>query len=102
MKIEFEISDKAFELLKAIDEAGEAEFRDSEYKSLEDFKKSPDFNPAESGFRTEKWFKARNFCDLKDLDELISRDLIDTHEMAWHQTWVVSPFGKEILKKNKS
>jgi hypothetical protein len=102
MKIEFEISDKSFELLKAIDKAGAAEFRDFEYKSLEDFKKSHEFSAEESGFRTEKWFKARNFCDFQDMDELIARDLVDTHEMAWHPTWVVSTFGKEILSKYKS
>jgi hypothetical protein len=101
MEIKFEISDKSFELLKEIEKAGEAEFRDSEYKSLEDFKKSSEFSSEESGFRTEKWFKARNFCDLKDMEELIAHDLVDIHGMAWHQTWVVSPFGKEILEKNK-
>lgn len=99
MKIEFEISDKSFELLKAIDKAGEAEFRDSEFTSLEAFKNSPEFSTEESGFRTEKWFKARNFCDLKDLEELRERDLLDIHPMAWHMTYIISPFGKEVLAK---
>jgi hypothetical protein len=101
MKIEFEISDKSFELLKEIEKAGAAEFRDYEYKSLEDFKKSSGFSSDEAGFMTERWFKARNFCDAKDLEELIAYDLIDTHESAWHPTWVVSQLGKEILSKHK-
>lgn len=99
MKIGFEISDKSFELLKAIKEAGVAEFRDSRYESLEEFKKSIEFNAGESGLGTEKWFKARNFCDLKDIQDLISYDLIDMHDMAWHLTYVVTERGKEIIKK---
>jgi len=99
MKIEFEISDKSFELLKAIEKEGQVEFRDSEYESLEEFKKSKEFNSEESGFRTEKWFKNRNFCDLKDLYELREHDLIDLNYMSWHQTYLVTERGKEIIKK---
>jgi len=99
MKIEFEISDKSFELLKAIEKAGAAEFRDSQHESLEAFKKSKEFSSEESGFRTEKWFKARNFCDLKDIEDLRAHDLIDMHDMAWHMTYVVTERGKEVIKK---
>lgn len=99
MKIEFEISDKSFELLKAIEKEGAAEFRDSRYESLEEFKKSSEFIEGESGMGTEKWFKARNFCDLKDIKDLIAHDLIDMHDMAWHMTYVVTERGKEIIKK---
>lgn len=101
MIIQFEISDKSFELLKAISKAGMAEFRDSEYESLEDFKKSEYFVVEGDGMHTERWFKARNFCDLKDLEELIKLNLIDTDGMSWHQTWVVTEIGKEVLEKHK-
>jgi len=104
MKIEFEISDKSFELLKAIEKEGQAEFRDSQHESLEAFKKSKEFVAGEpvageSSMGTEKWFKARNFCDLKDIEDLRAYDLIDIHEMAWHMTYVVTERGKEIIKK---
>jgi hypothetical protein len=102
MIIQFEISDKSFELLKAIHEAGMAEFRDSEYRSLEAFKTSKDFNPEKGAFRSEEWFKARNFCDIQDLEELIERNLIDVDGMSWHQTWIVSKFGEEVLEKHKN
>ena len=78
MKIEIEISDKAFELLKAIDKNGCAEFRDSEYDSFEQFKQSKEYlTPAPNGFRDEHWFRGRNFCDLKDLEDLHKYNLID-------------------------
>lgn len=99
MIIQFEISDKAFEILKDIDEAGSAEFRDSEFDSLESFKNSKCFNPEIEGFQTEKWFKARNFCDLKDIEDLVNRNLIDSDSMSWHITYVVTDFGKEVLGK---
>lgn len=99
MIIQFEISDKSFEILKDIDKAGSAEFRDSEYDSLEEFKKSKYFNKADEGFQTERWFKRRNFCDHKDLQELLNRGLIDSDGMSWHMTYVVTEFGKEILGK---
>jgi hypothetical protein len=95
MKIEFEITDKSFELLKKIAEAGQAEFRDSNYESLEDYLSSDDET------KSKERFDNRNFCDLKDLNELITYNLLDTHEMAWHLTFIVSDFGKEMLEKIK-
>ena len=98
------ISEKSFELLKQIEKAGFAEFRDSEYESLEQFKKSDLFNSEAAGdrLRDEEWFRARNFCDLCDLDELIKNDFIDIGDgMAWHPTYEVSELGKKILKENE-
>jgi hypothetical protein len=90
MKLCFSISYQSYHLLKEIEKVGCAEFRDYEYDSLEEFK---------SGLRTEEWFKARNFCDYKDLTELIENNLIDHGDgMSWHLTYYVSEFGKKILK----
>ena len=96
MKLCFSISYQSYHLLKEIEKAGYAEFRDNEYNSLEEFKNSEEFK---SGKRTEEWFKDRNFCDYKDLTELIENNLIDHGDgMSWHLTYYVSEFGKKILK----
>ena len=94
--IQFEIPDKSFELLKKIKEKGAAEFRDSEFDSLEQFKAS-----IQTTLEEEERFKRRNFCDLADLQPLIEHDLIDTNGMSWHLTYIVTDFGKEILEKYK-
>lgn len=99
MIIEFEISDKSFEVLKDIHKAGYAEFRESRYESLEEFKKSDDFVSEGEGMNTESWFKRRNFCDRKDLNDLLENGLIDDDEMSWHMTYVVTERGKQILEK---
>lgn len=99
MKIEFEISDKSFEVLKDINEAGMAEFRDNNFYSLEEFKKSSKFVSEGTDMYTENWFKRRNFCDQKDIEDLIAYDLIDIHEDAWHPTYIVTKRGKQILEK---
>lgn len=102
MKIEFEISDKSFEILKDIGKKGAAEFRDYKYDSFEEFKLFDEFKEGESGIGTEKWFKNRNFCDKKDIEELIKYNLVDGgNEMDWHVTYYVSDFGKQILEKYK-
>lgn len=99
MILEFEISDKSFESLLKIEKAKYAEFRDNEFDSLEDFKKSKLFS---DGTRNENWFRARNFCDRKDIDELLKFGLIDDGDgNTWHPTYYVSDFGKEVLSKKR-
>ena len=99
MILKFEISDKSFSILKDIEDAKMAEFRDTEYGSLEKFKSSEEFErDKKNGMNSEKWFTVRNFCDLDDLKELVDCGLIDTSDMSWHLTYVVSNFGKKILK----
>lgn len=98
------ISEKSFELLKQIEKAGAAEFRDSEYESFEHFKNSDLFNSeiVVDRLRDEEWFRSRNFCDLCDLEELIANNFIDIGDgMAWHLTYEVSELGKKILKENE-
>lgn len=99
MILEFEISDASFEYLLKIEKAGYAEFRDNEFDSLEDFKKSKLFL---EGIRNEDWFISRNFCDYKDIQELSEYGLIDDGDRdAWHLTYYVSKFGKEVLSKKR-
>ena len=93
MKIEFEISDKSFEVLKEIDKSGQAEFKDYQFKSLEEFISEG------NGINTENSFKIRNFCDQKDILDLITYDLIDIKEDALHPTYIVTERGKQILEK---
>lgn len=99
MIIEFEISDKSFEVLKDIHKAGIAEFRDNNFYSLEEFKKSNKFVSEGTDMCTEAWFKRRNFCDRKDLDDLFENGLIDDDGESWHITYVVTERGKKIIEK---
>lgn len=98
MILEFEISDKSFESLLKIEKVKYAEFRDNGFDSLEDFKKSKLFL---DGTKDENWFKSRNFCDRKDIDELLKFGLIYGDCNAWHPTYYVSEFGKEVLSKKR-
>lgn len=94
-----EISEKSFELLKQLEDGKGAEFRDSEFISLEHFKESDLFKENK---RTEDWFKARNFCDMLDFQELITNGFVDDgNGMAWHTTYYISDLGKQILEQNK-
>jgi hypothetical protein len=96
IKLSFEISEEAFSLLKKINKSGSAEYRDIEWVTLEDFKKSYEFI---DGIRTEEWFLNRNFGGTGYLlDELIKYGLVESDGMSWHLTYLVSSFGKEILK----
>jgi len=99
MVLEFEISDESFKSLLKIEKAKYAEFRDDEFDSLEDFKKSKLFL---DGTKDENWFRARNFCDYKDINELLKYGLIDDGERdSWHPTYYVSEFGKQVLSKKR-
>ena len=93
--LSFRISDKAFELLKKINDSGSAEYRDTQYKSLEDFKISEEFK---SGFMSTDSFLRRNFGGTYYLiDELALFGLIQLDDMCWHTTYVISDFGKYII-----
>ena len=95
MQLQFEISDKSYELLLKIHNAGLAEFRDSEYSNLYEFLKKEGKDWLDAKDR----FERRNFCNLQDLDELLLNNLIDDGPgMDWHLTYYVSDFGKKILK----
>lgn len=70
-KITFEISDEAYQCLLDIQEEKNIEFRGISYDELPD-----------------------------TIKELNKYDLIENNEDAWHLTYRVSEFGKEIIKNN--
>jgi len=97
-KLSFQITDEAFNLLKEINNKGYAEYRDTEYKTLEEFKKSDDYNVL---LRNEECFLSRNFNGTLNLIyELSKYGLIESDGESWHTTYIVSDFGKEILNNN--
>ena len=55
IKLSFEVNEDSFNLLKTISKMGFAEYRDHEWDTLEDFKKSDVFL---DGKQTEEWFAA--------------------------------------------
>ena len=94
-KLSFEVNEDSFNLLKKISEKGCAEYRDHEWDTLEDFKKSDKFL---NGVRTEEWFLERNFGGTAYLlDDLIKYGLIESDGESWHLTYIVTEFGKEVL-----
>jgi hypothetical protein len=100
MKLEIvlcaEIDNDSLEVLKKMHDVGYAEFRDYEFNNLEEFKNSDEFK---SGLRSEDWFLARNFCDQKLLEPLIRTNCIDQDYDAWHTTFIVTDFGKTVLRQ---
>lgn len=103
MIFHFEIPDEAVELLKKIKAHGAAEFRDYEFKNLEEFKSNSTYmTPLSEGkFRDEGWFFKRNFCEPDKLEPLFKYDLIKDVEDAWHPTYEISERGEEILEQAK-
>ncbi len=99
MQIILEISDKAIDILKQIKKAGQAEFRDSQYESLEAYKESYGFK---QGINTEKHYWTRNFCQLKDLKELECAGFIEHNLDSWHITFVVTELGDKVLNSLES
>ncbi len=94
----FSISKEAFDLLKeAYENKHGLEYRDAEFETIEDFMKS---DLAKS--RDLEWFMNRNSNGTYKLAlELLELNLLDDGDgMAWHTTYYVSDFGKEILKQN--
>ncbi len=96
IKLSFEIREDSFNLLKKINENICAEYRDLEWNTLEDFKKSNEFL---NNIRTEEWFLKRNFGGTYYLlDDLITYGLIELDGESWHPTYIVTEFGKEVLR----
>lgn len=97
IKLHFEISQEAYQLLNKINEAGAAEYRDTDLNTIEDFKSS-EF----SKIWDEDWFLNRNFGGTAYLlPELIKYGLIENDTGSWHETWVLSIFGKEVVQNFK-
>ena len=95
IKLSFEINEDSFNLLKTIDKMGFAEYRDHEWDTLEDFKKSDIFL---DGKRTEEWFLERNFGGTYYLiDDLFEHGLVESDGESWHLTYFVTNLGKTVL-----
>jgi hypothetical protein len=90
----FEISDEAYTLLLSIQKEGYAEYRDTKWESLEDFREDDD----KTKWRSEEHFLERNHGGTYYLTgELLKYNLIDHVEDAWHITYELTDFGKEML-----
>ena len=95
-KITFEISDEAFDLLMKIGD-GAAEYRDNEFTTLQEFKQSDIYKTI---LKTEEWFLERNYGGtLYLIDELSGYGLVESDGESWNLTYVLTDFGKEILKQ---
>lgn len=98
MRIEFEISEESFDLLKRLEKEKYLEYRDTEYLNIDEFKDSEEFK---SGLRSIQWFMNRNSDGTYYLiEELLKHNLVDCDDWAWHQTYVLTDFGKEVLKNH--
>lgn len=90
----FEISDEAYALLLSIQKEGYAEYRDTRYESLEDFRAEG----AKATFQTEDYFLKRNHGGTYYLTgELLKYNLIDHVEDSWHITYKLTDFAEEML-----
>jgi hypothetical protein len=95
--LSFDISDEAFDLLNNIHDFGVAEYRDIQYKSIEDFKLSLEYS---NGFMSTDSFLKRNFGGTYYLiPELLEFGLVDIDNMCWHTTYILTNFGKYIISK---
>ena len=94
IKTEIEISDEAIDILKKLKEKGYAEFRDN-FASETDFLESVEFKLYN---KTLEWYRARNFCDIKIIEELDAADLVKNDFDSWHLTYTISEKGEDILK----
>ena len=95
INLSFEVNEDSFNLLKTIDEIGFAQYRDHEWDTIEDFKKSDVFL---DGKRTEEWFLERNFGGTYYLiDDLFEHGLVESDGESWHLTYFVTNLGKTVL-----
>ena len=90
----FELTDEEFRLLLHIAEEGYAEYRDTEFETVEEFRKK--VKPAHA--MNELQYLGRNTNGTYHLIEnLIRFNLIQHVDMAWHTTFELSEFGKLLL-----
>jgi hypothetical protein len=94
-QLTFQISDEAYNLLLQIQKSP-AEYRDTEYETLRDFRESEEAN-----HRKEEWFLARNNGGtLHLIYELQSFELVECDGESWHITYVLTNFAKMLLEKS--
>ena len=94
----FELTQEEFDLLLHIAEKGYAEYRDTEFETVEEFLKK--VTPVYC--MTEDQFLERNTKGTYHLIEnLLKFNLIQHVYMAWHTTYELSEFGKLLLIANE-
>lgn len=97
VEVKFNLSDQALQLLKDIKNKGYAEYRDNNHNTVEDFLISNDHLVHK---RSLESFLDRNFNGTYHLiAELSGYNLVDSDEDSWHPTYVLTEFGKEVLKQ---
>lgn len=97
LNYKIELTDQQFDLLIKLKNDKYAEYRDN-YDTLEDFLKSDDHKLYE---RSEQWFMDRNYNGTyNEMRKLFELNLVDSDDMAWHETYILSEYGKEVLKQN--
>ena len=94
---EIELSREAFGLLKGICKKGSAEYKDTEFETLEDFRNSP-----LSKTFTHEWFLSRNFGGTYSLaNQLRLKRLIEDDGDGWASViFVPTSLGKNLVKEN--
>lgn len=96
--LNFSISKEAYDLLLKIGNNGAAEYRDTRYSTLEEFKNSDLYK---DGLRSEQSFLDRNYGGTYYLiDELEKYNLVESDGQSWHLTFVLTGFGKEMIQKS--
>jgi predicted transcriptional regulator len=91
----FQITEESYELLKNINKTP-AEYRDPQYLTIEDFKKSYEYD---KNIKSLEYFLNRNYNGTYYLiDELLKYGLVDIDEFSWHLTYKITEFGQEVLK----
>ena len=101
-KIEIEISEKAFELQKKVDEAGYAEYHDCEFNTYDEYVYHRTSKGMTENIRSEESFNARNFGGTWLLmEELVESDLMKYVDDAWHTTYKVGEWGRKVLDSVK-
>ena len=97
-ELKFSISKEAYDLLVQMSKGGLFEYRDFQYDSFEEYKGSYGY----VGGMTEELFLSRN-CNgtSKLIKELQTYSLVECDDDAWHPTFHITEFGKQILTENK-
>lgn len=94
---EIELTHDEFELLQKINTCGYAEYRDTEWETLEDFIK----HKSETNWSQEDYLY-RNFDGSFHIASRLEEvGLLFNDPDSWHLTYLVSELGKQLLAQNK-
>lgn len=92
----YEISDDEFNFLLKIKNKSYAEFRDTEYNNLEEFK----LNSSLASCRDDNYFLSRNFGGTYPIaSKLYGLGFIEDVEDSWHITYKISELGLEVVEQ---